>query len=152
MKEYRLWFGRYKGKTVEQLMFFPAGYRYLLWLRRNYNPTSTLSHRVKEILIKGEKPKVKTKCQCGNPVKWISYSGNYTGYITGEYLCCDQCKFRGMDFLPVKFSSFQNFFLKHDQKMFLRILKFCLFGNEKTIITKKDAFLFFSDQPDLFGA
>lgn len=155
LSSYFLGFGKFEGKPPEQLMFSPEGYKYLQWLKKNYHGKNGLLQRINEVLEQGENPPVVKKCQCGNLVRWISYSGDAVyGYIFGEFLCCDSCRFSGekIQFLPVKFSSIQHFFLRHNQRIFLKILKLCLFGNSETIITEKKAFNFFhtyTDQPSL---
>jgi len=155
---YFLGFGKFAGKTPEQLMFSSEGYGYLQWLKKNHHGENGLFQRINEVLEQGENPPVVKRCQCGNPVKWISYAGDpISGYIFGEFSCCDSCIFstEKIQFVAVKFSSLRYFYLKNNQKTFLKWLKYCLFGDSKTRITAKKALNFFHicvNQPSLFRA
>lgn len=154
------WFGPYKGKSVEQVMFLPGGYRYLCRLIEKKeslrNPRSLeLVARAEEVVERGENRTVLAKCYqkeniATNVEVLIDYMGVHTFGMYRCEVCRDEVPFDKPYPLPIKFSSMNLMPQeKATQNRFIWELKFCFFLNSKERITKKRALKFFF--PEDFG-
>lgn len=146
-----IWFGRFGGKSVEQVVLLPGGYQFLSWLRRETRNESHRLHRpkllqlIEEIFQRGEDLPVVVKCRCGKRIAThTSDIVDYTGRHTFTELFCPECKEEvPLDKpypLPIKLSS--TSMIPQDlatQERLLKQFKFSLFGEEKIVITKPRA-------------
>gem|GEM_PF-5728762 len=155
-----LWFGEFKGKTVEQIILLPGGYQYLLGLREktelfsDRNQRFRLKQLIDEVFMRGENLPVIAKCRCGDKIAThTSVVKDEDRYIFLELLC-DDCKENVPPEkprpLPIKLASLiaTNQDLATQTRL-LRQFKYCFFKNEKERITKPTAQkLFF---PELYS-
>ncbi|MFH0779642.1 MAG: hypothetical protein V1928_02160 [Parcubacteria group bacterium] len=87
MGPYKIWFGDYEGKFVEELILTVEGLTYLLSLK---NP-ERLVNRVREVMRRSEKLEHKYKCSCGATARYIKYYSDRSGY-TFQEVYCEKCK------------------------------------------------------------
>ncbi len=147
---YELWFGKYKGKTVEQLMFVAGGQQYLSWIigGMQHPRYERLVLRVENVRDRGRSRMIKGKCHCNKgKAKYFSISNSgYNLGISPANLYCDQCKDNApenAEILPVSFKAALLFRDAYNQEAYIRVLKYAFFGDSNKIVTKKRAFELF---------
>lgn len=147
---YELWFGKYKGKTVEQLMFLPGGPQYLSWIVNGMQHPryERLVIRIEEVRQRAASTLKKGSCACGkNKAKYFSiYRSGYDLGISPSRVYCDNCKGEIFEEVELLQLSFKNALLFRDscnQEACIRVLKYAYFGDSNKIITKKRAFELF---------
>jgi hypothetical protein len=125
---YVLWFGRFKGQAVEQMMFDPRGYAYLTQfiLPKIKDKPSLVAH-VREVLRRGESPAIKTTCtRCSLPATQIIAVGSESeGWVfESSVYCAQHCDpIFGGRAIPLSFSSLSLFTSRTDQRAFMRVLR-----------------------------
>lgn len=127
MKPYMLWFGKFKGQTIEQMMFDPKGYSYLHFILSGFQDKPQLLARVREVVARGENPRVQTRChECGVlATHVIALGSSAEGYnFEDPGYCLLHCSNEhGHMQVPLKFSSLNLFRSPTDQRQFLRHLR-----------------------------
>jgi len=139
-------FGRYQGKTLEELVFLD--YQYLLWLRKWIKEEKVknfyfLLGRLDFLIKQAEKKRPNVLCPwCGErKAFWASLSWDKEHYdcsIGPEYICCLECRpivrswakdwgLNNLEFVKLKISASSKLKYRPHQKKFLRMLK-NLFG------------------------
>ena len=131
-------FGKFKGNfTMEQLMFHPIGYEWLVWVRRgglDEKQFSAFRKRAGLLLEKGENRKVVFRCRaegCGAIAQYASVSGcDQFGYSIssafvwcGKRECLSQIIPESYLLLPLKFFSVLSFRHNLDRRIFIELLK-----------------------------
>lgn len=147
---YELWFGRHKGKTVEQLMFIPGGPQYLSWVVTGMQNSryERLVARIQEVRARGKTLPRKGKCQCEEG-KAHFFSVSTAGYdlgISPFHTYCYNCRDRaGLDaqIYQLNFEFASMFEDPWNREAYSRVLKYAFFGDSKKIVTKKRAFELF---------
>ena len=147
MKLYRLWFGKFNGKTVEQVMFLRGGYRYLkeFILGKKFRNESVRA-RVRLIFAEGERLQVIRLChECGKEATHMIVQGDdRVGYSFLPECCCEEHLLVGHSqrTVPIKFSSLGFFAARSDQWKFINHLRWCC-GISQMKITPESALEFF---------
>lgn len=153
-------FGKYKGKSLGQLMFLD--YTYLQFIVREFNPNrwGFIFGRAKWLIEQGENRPVKVLCRIckERPAEIIPIS--YTADQDPQYAICPsefypycrsvECQkhnfYSRALILPIKFSSIAEFRCRTDQKAFVRLLKMC-FGLNGKKLDPQSALNFFNREP-----
>ena len=107
MKPYEIWFGKFKGKTVEQLIWQPgfhwngvgfvSGWDYLVYAVNNFKGKEfkEFVKRAEMTLEAGRSKKCVVPCQCGkNPAQSVWVAGNESWITIGPidpHLYCAKC-------------------------------------------------------------
>lgn len=156
----KLRFKKFKGKTVEQMMFQSQGRNYLKWVLDILKKGETFD-KIREILKKGEniQSQVKQVCKyCGEKkAEYLTVAVCVDGYRYYDWVapvyCCRLCakllkmerKNELLRFLPIKFSSIKNFQDENDRKTFLSMIKYAIFEKNNVKVTSKMAFDLFNE-------
>jgi hypothetical protein len=147
MNPYVLWFGKYRHHAVEQLMFDPAGYEYLVeFILKKINDKPKLVERVREVVRRGDHPHIETCCQiCRRPATHMVAHGNCDeGYhFSHEGYCEEHIPSESWEMqVELKFSGVFHFRKRVDQQAFMRAMRrHC--GLEGTRLTPEVACNFF---------
>lgn len=160
-KPFILSFGRYKGKSLEEIPFlsgyttekggpYYSGYDYLDYLIENFSDSELVKHTkaVKEA-CKAKRPIV--HCQCGKHLAfyaWVSAdsSGSTISFSQSERYGKNERECKHITdvvdgkLIPFAFSSIKSFRNPKERKKFIELLKFCLFGWWDAEITAENAF------------
>ena len=126
-------FKKFKGKTVQQVMFKPEGRDYLYWVQSKLNKGEMFDN-IRRIMQKGENIKVKAICsRCKKEIATLlvvqtrgeDYKYNW---LTPDF-CCKNCastfssSSQTIKLLPLKFSSVSNFGEKEEKLIIEKTLK-----------------------------
>lgn len=147
MEPYILWFGKYRGQAIEQLMFDPAGYAYLVdFILVQIQDKPRLVERVREVIRRGDQPCIVSRCPvCGALATHLVAEGSQREgfHFSREAYCEEHIPSVSWETqVPLRFSSVRQFNSRTDQRLFIAALRaHC--GLERTRITAEVACNFF---------
>jgi len=152
MQPYILWFGKFEGSSLEQLMFNPDGYRYLkrFVLKQLVEDPKLckLVARTKELVSLGENPRIIVKCVCGAVASHIECCDEEADGLEFRDWLCEKCAQKASlsRFHPVelKFSSLNKYEGACAKRFADRLKKAC---GLCCPITKEKAVTFFFVSP-----
>lgn len=141
---FKMPFGKFKGLTLEQILFkprgrkYPCGYEYLKWIAQEIRE-GKWENDVPELkwidwtFKQSQKVPIKASCvDCDKPAVWTSIRGSREfGYsMSEEFIYCDQCKKERehyyepkTQFLRLHPASINWFAVKFDQMQFIALLR-----------------------------
>ena len=147
MDPFRLWFGKFAGKTVAQLMFTRGGYGYLKdFVLAKMKDVPSLKTRIRSVMASADHLPITAKCdQCDKLATHAIVQGSRShGYtFLPQARCSDHLDvWLGAQVFPIKFSSLDRFSSRGDQWRFTQhIRRLC--GLEGRRMSEKNYLDFF---------